>query len=130
MTQTPQLPGPTVGRSHFRWLFLGFDGRIGREVYWLAIALLWTTLFVVVGILVEVMGREAAGGPILLLGIGSLWIEMAILVKRQHDRGLPWYWCLLAFVPLVGAIWLILCGILQGDSGANAYGAQADVPPG
>lgn len=129
MTHNPQISGPTAGRSQFVWLFFGFKGRIGREVYWLAIGLLWAILFVAIGILIEMMGREAAGGPVLVLGVASLWSEVAILVKRQHDRGLPWFWCLLAFIPLAGALWMIACGILKGDDGPNAYGPAPDIPP-
>ncbi|MCT8970817.1 DUF805 domain-containing protein [Microbaculum marinisediminis] len=134
MANNPQIQGPRsaeqeAGREAFAWLFFGFNGRIGREAYWLAIGLLWSVLFVTISLLVSAVGQEAAAGPTLMLGLASLWLEMAILVKRQHDRGLPWFWCLLAFVPVVGMIWVVAAGVIPGDEGPNAFGDRADTPP-
>lgn len=124
-----QLPPPTVPNATFVWLYLRFDGRISRQVYWLSIGFLWAVLFVAVGLLVEFLGEEEAAAPSILLGVAALWCEMAVLVKRQHDRGLPWYWCLLAFVPIVGVVWMVAAGIIEGDSGSNAFGPHTDAPP-
>lgn len=123
------LPPPTAANTSLVWLFFGFDGRISREVYWLGIGLLWCVLFVVIRMLVGTSGEEEAAGTVIILAIASLWCEMALLVKRQHDRGLPWFWCLLAFVPIAGAVWMVLAGVIAGDQGANAYGARTNDRP-
>ena len=123
-----QLPPQSASRSDFVWLYLRFDGRIGREVYWLAILLLWCVLFLIIAMLVATRGQAGAEVPTLLLGLASMWCEMAILVKRQHDWGLPWYWCLLAFVPIAGVVWMVACGIVASNPGPNAYGPRPNVP--
>ena len=123
-----QLP-PPVSSAPFLWLFFGFKGRIGREVYWLSIGLLWCVLFLIIGALVALLGADAASGPVLLLGLASLWCEMAILVKRQHDRGIPWFWCMAAFVPVIGMIWMVVAGIIEGDSGPNVFGERPNQMP-
>mgnify|MGYP000085472476 CR=1 FL=1 len=125
-----QLPPPNASNTTLVWLFFGFDGRISREVYWLSIGLLWCILFVTIQILTGTRSEEEAAGTVIMLAIASLWIEMALLVKRQHDRGLPWYWCLLAFVPIAGAVWMVMAGVLAGDAGANAYGSRPNSRPG
>ncbi len=90
---------------------------------------LWSVLFVIVGAMVAVMGQEKASEFALILGLASLWLEMAVLVKRQRDRGLPWFWCLLAFVPFAGLVWMIAMGVVPGNPGPNAFGKRADTPP-
>jgi uncharacterized membrane protein YhaH (DUF805 family) len=124
-----QLPPPSDTLASFTWLFFRFDGRISRQAYWLSIFFLWSVLLVIVGAMVTVMGEEEASGFALLLGLASLWLEMAVLVKRQHDRGLPWFWCLFAFVPIAGFVWMIAMGVMPGDPGPNAFGERADTPP-
>ncbi len=124
-----QLPPPPDTLAPFVWLFFRFDGRISRQVYWLSIFFLWSVLFVIVGAMVAAMGEERASEFALILGLASLWLEMAVLVKRQRDRGLPWYWCLLAFVPVAGLVWMIAMGVAPGNPGPNAFGERADTPP-
>ncbi|MEJ8570897.1 DUF805 domain-containing protein [Microbaculum marinum] len=126
---TPQLPPPKGSSASFLWLYFGFAGRINREVYWLGIGLLWSVLFVLVGMMIDPYSDEGMPGGVILLAIPSLWCEMALLVKRQHDRGLPWYWCLLAFIPLAGAVWMVLAGLVAGNPGPNAYGERANEIP-
>ena len=127
----PPLKTTSGGRSPtIAWLFLSFDGRITREVYWLGLGLLWCVLFVVIQALLSTRSEEEAAGFIVLLAIVSLWCEIALLIKRQHDRGMPWYWCLLAFVPIAGAAWLILAGLLPGDAGPNNFGGRTNAPSG
>lgn len=112
--------------ASFIWLFTSFDGRIDRQVYWLGIGLLWCVLFVLVGLMIEPTDSDSVPAGIIFLAIPSLWCEMALLVKRQHDRGLAWYWCLLAFVPLAGVAWMVFAGLVPGNSGPNAYGARTN----
>jgi uncharacterized membrane protein YhaH (DUF805 family) len=133
VTNSHEKAGPNpvqpAGVDAFTWLFFRFDGRISRQVYWLSIFFLWSVLFVIVGAMVAAMGEEKASEFALILGLASLWLEMAVLVKRQRDRGLPWYWCLLAFVPIAGLVWMIAMGVVPGDPGPNAFGDRPDTPP-
>jgi len=62
----------------------------------------------------------------IVYGVGSLlslWIGLAVYVKRCHDRGKSGWWLLLMLIPFVGIIWwLVDLGILEGQQGANKYG--------
>jgi len=128
-------PGPSIA-----WLMLSFDGRISRQVYWLGLGLLFCVLSVVVGFFAEDLAQQAALNPeaaeeatsdmLLILMLPMIWTQTALLIKRQHDRGLPWFWCLLAFVPIAGVAWLILAGLLEGDTGPNSYGLRPNAPSG
>ena len=68
----------------------------------------------------------AIGGIILLvIYVLALWIGLAIAVKRWHDRNKSAWWILIAFVPVVGALWyLIECGFLKGTTGPNKFGSD------
>ncbi len=123
--QPPQLATSTS----FAWLFLSFRGRISRGVYWLSFGFIVCVLFVLVSLLVKTVGEDAASVPMVVLALATMWLEMALLVKRQHDRGLPWFWCLLAWLPVVGILWSIAAGVIPGDKGPNAYGDRPNVPP-
>lgn len=128
----PPTPGPT-GAPDFGWLFFRFDGRIGREAYWLALALVWVLLLAALGLMGDALGENGAGLPVIVLGIVVLWAEIALVVKRLHDRGLPGYWALIVLVPFANLIWLVVVGIMKGDDGPNAYASgpdrRGDVPP-
>ncbi len=53
----------------------------------------------------------------------SLWIGLALQIKRWHDRDKSGVWVFINFIPLVGGIWsLIECGFMDGTMGPNQYG--------
>jgi Protein of unknown function (DUF805) len=59
----------------------------------------------------------------IIIGPVVLWMALAVMTKRYHDRGKPAWWILIAFIPVVGGIWqLIELGLLHGTDGANDYG--------
>lgn len=67
-----------------------------------------------------------------LASLPALWTYICVSTKRLHDRGHSGWWTLLFFVlsfVIVGAIWwLISCGILEGQKGANKYGPDPREP--
>ena len=51
------------------------------------------------------------------------WITICVLGKRWHDRNKSAWWILIAFIPIIGALWfLIECGFLKGTVGPNRFG--------
>lgn len=106
-------------------LLFSFGGRIGRAQYWLGYfiqvalaALSWMCL----------LTGQRDGNillllvPIILLPV-VLWMALAVMAKRYHDRGKSAWWILIAFIPIVGGIWqLIELGLLRGTDGSNDYG--------
>lgn len=79
---------------HWKTLFFGFDGRIGRKSWWLATIVL-VSLNVVLSMLVNPhawFGRFALAPPNsadMLLSLAFLIPETAVNVKRSNDRDWP-----------------------------------------
>lgn len=60
---------------------------------------------------------------ILLAYFPLLWIRLALLAKRWHDKDRSANWLILAFIPLIGdVINFIECGCQRGTRGPNQYG--------
>jgi uncharacterized membrane protein YhaH (DUF805 family) len=124
-----------MAQGSFAHTLFSFSGRINRAKFWLG---------QVVGIVVSysLMGLALVYSPDLLTAVNTLprispmtyllgivglvlavWISLAVMVKRCHDRGKSGWWVLLALIPLVGFIWMIIdLGALEGDPGDNAWG--------
>jgi uncharacterized membrane protein YhaH (DUF805 family) len=107
--------------------FFSFDGRIGRQQYWLRSLVIWgINLAMMVPLTIGQNLDGAAAALSLVIGLALyavvLWGSLATTAKRLHDRGRSAWFMLIALVPLVG-IWLIVeVGFLRGDEGPNEYG--------
>ena len=101
-------------------LLWSFEGRIGRAGFWLGV-LCMILLAMAIGIVATFLGVPpitAASEPsqispafAAIFGIGSiaiLYVQLAICVKRFHDRGKSGWWALIAFVPVIGSLWISL----------------------
>ena len=65
------------------------------------------------------------GLPVMIVGLLFLYPSYALATKRWHDRGKSGWWSLIAFVPIIGALWMLIeLGFLGGDDGINDYGAR------
>nr|WP_280638273.1 DUF805 domain-containing protein [Hymenobacter sp. 5317J-9] len=65
----------------------------------------------------------ANGGAISGLLAVALFIPgLAVGVRRLHDVGKSGWFTLIVFVPLVGAIWLLVLACTEGTPGPNQYG--------
>jgi uncharacterized membrane protein YhaH (DUF805 family) len=69
----------------WRHLFFGFDGRIGRTTYWIAMAILLAAELICYS-LGYGRGDERLGA---LFDLALLYPESAVLFKRAHDRNMP-----------------------------------------
>lgn len=118
-------------------LLWSFDGRIGRGRFWLGVVLvvLVSMAFGIVGGLLDLLpvdpqtGEYAGevGALSLIYGLIMLatvmYAQLAVYAKRFHDRGKSAWWVLIAFVPVIGFLWVVIeLGLLSGDPGPNAYG--------
>jgi hypothetical protein len=55
------------------------------------------------------------------------WINLAVQVRRWHDRDKSALWLLMNFVPYVGSLWVLVeCGFLSGTPGPNTYDLDPD----
>lgn len=108
----------------------GFDGRLRRRDYWLIILGKYVVSFLIGVVIVAVTGDDGQHGfgPIkiaqIALIVPSLWISIAISMKRCHDRDKSGGWVAFFWlVPVVGWIWgFIELGFLDGTQGRNSYG--------
>ncbi len=118
-------PEPSF-QERARELF-SFDGRIGRQSYWLRGLLLWS-FNILAAILFAVAGDAGSATiPLVLLAsvacIACFFGSLATTVKRLHDRGRSGWFMLIALIPLVG-IWLIIeVGFISGEPQENQYGS-------
>lgn len=117
-------------------LLWSWEGRIGRGRFWLGVVLviLMSMVFGFIATLLGVpidtgMGPVAeeisAAGALYLLAafLAVAYAQLAIYAKRFHDRGKSAWWVLIAFVPVVGFLWVVIeLGMLAGDPGPNIYG--------
>jgi uncharacterized membrane protein YhaH (DUF805 family) len=95
-------------------LLFGFQGRIGRGQFWLAL-LLWTAVFlvaIVLGMLVS-SSPDALFSAALILYILIVILLLPVALKRLHDRNKRGWWLVL-FLGLPTAI-LLLDAFFAGD---------------
>ena len=104
-------------------------GRISRSQYWLRFALpvfATNVAFMVVIATLAASGSVAAAGILYVLWVifilTMFWPNLAILIKRSHDRDWPWPFILLLLVPLVQFWPIIELWFLRGTVGGNRFG--------
>jgi len=112
-----------------------FKGRSRRSEYWFIQLFLVLTNLAVAAIDLILMNGDVdrfianGGGGI----VGLIWIlvtivpALAVLVRRLHDTGKSGWWVLIGFVPLVGAIVLLVFTVLDSDRGENKHGASPKI---
>jgi uncharacterized membrane protein YhaH (DUF805 family) len=119
-------------------LLWSYEGRIGRARFWLGVLLviLISMAFGAVGGLLNILPVDPQSGELAAEEIGAfgllyalvtavvlIYAQLAVYVKRFHDRGKSGWWVLIAFVPVIGFFWILIeLGMLPGDPGPNAYG--------
>ena len=99
--------------------YFDFRGRSGRSEYW------WFLLFFMVVSFVPSLLDSTQDGIILisiLVYFGLLIPMLAVQVRRLHDINRSGWWILISFVPLVGAILLIVWHCSKGTQGGNRFG--------
>jgi uncharacterized membrane protein YhaH (DUF805 family) len=64
--------------------------------------------------------HAAAGGPL---------SRIAVAIRRLHDTGRSGFWILLGFIPVIGAIVLIVFLAQAGNVGPNEHGADPKQEP-
>jgi uncharacterized membrane protein YhaH (DUF805 family) len=117
-------------------LFLSLDGRIGRGQFWLGfvglliMSIALQILFTMLGFSTQIdpLTGELPEGfatalfvPMLI----TLWPSICVYGKRYHDRNKSAWWMMIAFVPIIGIIWMIIeLGFLRGTEGSNHYGSD------
>jgi uncharacterized membrane protein YhaH (DUF805 family) len=100
--------------------YVNFNGRSSRSAFWY-----WVLFAIIVGIVTGVI--DYALGISLINPLAQLALLLpgiAISARRLHDIDRSGWWLLLAFIPLIGAIILIVWYCLAGTPGPNRFGPE------
>ena len=122
--------GLSEALSSFWSNYRNFKGRARRSEYWfIQLFLVVTNLaaavidFVLMNGDVERFIANGGGGI-----VGLIWIlativpAVAVLVRRLHDTGRSGWWALIGFVPVAGAIALLVFTVADSEAKQNSYG--------
>lgn len=91
--------------------FANFEGRARRSEYW------WFMLFV------NLVSIVTCG----FASIVFLVPTIAVTARRLHDIGRSGWWQLISFIPLAGAILLLIWTVQDSAPGTNEYGPNPKV---
>ena len=100
--------------------YANFDGRASRQEYWMFF--LFNVIFAFVAGFVD--GFLGLGFVYLLYALALFIPGLAVGVRRLHDVGKSGWFLLIAFIPLVGAIWLLVLFASNSNPGKNPYGVE------
>ena len=101
--------------------YADFNGRARRKEYWMFV------LFNVIATIILSAIDAAVGSYGALTGIYALAVlipSLAVGVRRLHDTGKSGWMLLVAFIPVIGSIWLLILLIMDSTPGENQYGAN------
>ena len=108
-------------------LLFSFQGRIGRQDWWVfAVLVIGFGGGIVAGVIDTMMGYRTPENPIgpgIIVNLLLIWPSLALTVKRWHDRDKSGWWVLINLIPIIGWIWgLVENGFLKGTAGPNRFG--------
>ncbi len=104
--------------------YVGFSGRARRKEYWMFF-LFNVIIAFVLGLVDGMAGLANESGLGLLGGLYALAVllpSIAVGIRRLHDTDKSGWWLLIAFIPLLGAIVLLVFFAIEGTRGENRFG--------
>lgn len=114
---------PARGAPTVLWALTGFDGRVNREVYWLGNIMCGFLAIPLMSPSTDATTGAVTLGPLSpFVFVALLWTEIALAVKRLHDRGLTGWIAATLAIPFVNIAAFVAIGLITGDKGPNAYG--------
>ena len=90
--------------------YFNFNGTAKRQEFW-AVHIIAVVVMLVGFALLEGAGALSALIALILF-VATLWIVLAVTVKRLRDAGLSVWWILTILVPYVGTIATIVFGVI------------------
>ena len=112
--------------------YANFKGRARRSEYWYVQLFLVLTNLAVAAIDFVLMDSDVdrfianGGGGI----VGLVWIvativpALADLIRRLHDTSRSGWWALIGFIPVAGAIVLLIFTVMDSTPEENAWGVS------
>ncbi len=103
-----------------------FNGRSRRSEYWYFV-LFYVVIAIGLSLIERMFGMGSSSGFGLLSTIWFLAMlipSISVGVRRLHDTDRTGWWLLISFVPLIGAIVLIVFLVMDSQPGNNRFGAN------
>lgn len=102
-----------------------FRGRARRSEYWYFV--LFNIIFSIIAMTLDnllgtAMPRVGYGPIYGLYTLAIIIPGLAVAVRRLHDVGKSGWFLLIALIPVIGAIWLLVLMVTEGNPGENQYG--------
>ena len=91
--------------------YFSFNGVAKRQEYWATVLL--AIIGTVFGLVLVEGGSAFAALVALVVLISTLWILLAVTVKRLRDAGLHPLWTVLIVIPYVSFVATIVFGVIQ-----------------
>jgi uncharacterized membrane protein YhaH (DUF805 family) len=100
--------------------YVTFSGRAARSEYWY-----WVLFAILGGIAAAIVDATTDGNfTEAIFNLATFLPSIALVVRRLHDTDRSGWWFFLIFIPLVGAVILIVWFCTIGTRGPNRFGAD------
>jgi len=102
-----------------------FSGRSRRKEYWYfaLFNLIITIVLTLIDSSIGTLDSNSGYGVLnTIYSLGVLLPGLGVSIRRLHDIGRSGWWLLIGFIPLVGAIVLIIFFVKDSQPGENQYG--------
>lgn len=98
--------------------YADFSGRARRKEYWMFYLFNLLANMVLSGI------DTIIGIPVCcsIYAVAVFIPSLAVCVRRLHDVGKSGWMFLIIFIPIVGALWLLVLFCIEGEAVANKWG--------
>ncbi len=98
-----------------------FTGRATRSEYWY-FCLFNMLISLAISVFFGMSGEKIGQAFSMLYGLFVFLPSIGVSIRRLHDINKSGWYLLLAFIPLIGAIWLLVLMVRDSDAGDNQYG--------
>lgn len=106
--------------------YFNLDGRASRPSFWY-----YFLVIMIMSILENIIGSITLGSwlhvlvvmMMMAIGVALFLPGLGVVVRRLHDTGKSGWWFFITFIPLIGALIMLILLIAKGDAGDNEYGA-------
>lgn len=99
--------------------YVVFEGRARRKEFWMFV-LFNLIISLVLGVLDALLKINNTLGMIYSLAV--FLPSLAVGIRRLHDTDRSGWWVLIGFVPVIGAIMLLVFAVMDSTPGQNKYG--------
>jgi len=106
--------------------YVNFDGRALRSEYWFWF--LFVVLAQVVLAIVDAVMGMGLNVLTIVFGLASLLPGIAVSIRRLHDIDKSGWFLLLSFIPIVGAIIVLVWMCQASTPGPNRFGPPRLIP--